>query len=195
MSWEHIINNLFYHVPSQFIYDQYGQPIEVRYMGNYTDPQTQLSYFVYITVNDARTPILVPQPLAPHQLAPPPPPYPDDYPADPIDSPRPQSPRPQRQPSPRSSRRIERRSARREAMNRFLQNQGQIMFHSPNNIFNPRLPPAPMVRPVSPVRQQAPDPNSRRSRRRASRPQRDERAARIASGWIYGGAKTRRRRH
>jgi hypothetical protein len=190
-----LLNNLdFDATPSQFIYDQYGQPIEVRYVGNHTDPQTQLSYFVYAT--NERTPILVPQPLAPHQLAPPQP-YPDDYPADPMGSPRPQSPRPQRQRTSRQEsarqRKNTRRTQRREEVRRFRENQAQIMFANPANIFNPRLPPAPMKQPVSPVHQQAPDPNSRRSRRKASSQQRAERAARIASGRIVGGAKTKRR--
>jgi hypothetical protein len=222
MSLQNIINNLdFAATPSQFIYDQHGQLIEVRYVGNHTDPQTQLSYVVYAT-ND-RTPILVPQPLAPQPLAPHqyplfhPQPYQDDHPAD--QSPRHQSPRHQsprhqsprhqspRHQSPRHQsplhqrqrnsrqesarqRRLTRRAARREAMDRFMQNQAQIMFANPNSIFNPQLPPAPMDRPESPVRQQAPNPNSHRSRRKASRQQRDERAA---SGRIYGGAKTKRR--
>ena len=197
MSLQNIINNLdFAATPSQFIYDQHGQLIEVRYVGNHTDPQTQLSYVVYAT-ND-RTPILVPQPLAPQPLAPyqyplfHPQPYQDDHPAD--QSPRHQSPRHQRQRNSRQEsarqRRLTRRAARREAMDRFMQNQAQIMFANPNSIFNPQLPPAPMDRPESPVRQQAPNPNSHRSRRKASRQQRDERAA---SGRIYGGAKTKRR--
>jgi len=202
MSLQNIINNLdFAATPSQFIYDQHGQLIEVRYVGNHTDPQTQLSYVVYAT-ND-RTPILVPQPLAPQPLAPHqyplfhPQPYQDDHPADQSprhQSPRHQSPRHQRQRNSRQEsarqRRLTRRAARREAMDRFMQNQAQIMFANPNSIFNPQLPPAPMDRPESPVRQQAPNPNSHRSRRKASRQQRDERAA---SGRIYGGAKTKRR--
>ena len=202
MSLQNIINNLdFAATPSQFIYDQHGQLIEVRYVGNHIDPQTQLSYFVYAT-ND-RTPILVPQPLAPQPLAPHqyplfhPQPYQDDHPADQSprhQSPRHQSPRHQHQRNSRQEsarqRRLTRRAARREAMDRFMQNQAQIMFANPNSIFNPQLPPAPMDRPESPVRQQAPNPNSHRSRRKASRQQRDERAA---SGRIYGGAKTKRR--
>ncbi len=119
----------------------------------------------------------------------------DEAPADPMGSPRPQRQRTAAQEAARQ-RRLTRRSERRKAMKRFLDNELQRMFHSPNNIFNPRLPPVPMDRPESPVRQQPPNPNSNRSRRRASRQQRAERAARIASGWIYGGAKSRRvRRH
>ena len=178
MNWAPIINNLdFDSIPSQLIYDQYGQPIEARYIGNETDPETQLSYFVYAT--DERTPIFVPQPLAPHQQ-----PIPE-YPADPRqDSPRQESAR---------QRRLTRRAARREAMQQFRESQVQRnLFANPGNIFMNPEPMEPMHRPASPVRQQAPDPRSRRSRRKASRQQRDERAA---SGRIYGGAKTKRRRH
>ena len=210
MSLQNIINNLdFDATPSQFIYDQYGQPIEVRYVGNHTDPQTQLSYFVYAT--NERTPIFVPQPLALHQLAPPQP-YPDDYPADPMGSPRPQSPRPQRQRTSRQEsarqRRLTRRTQRREEVRRFRENQLQQMFANPANIFNPRLPPAPMERPESPVRQQSPDPNSGRSRRKQrqqrrqqqQQPQPQQQSNVISPrphNRVVGGAKTktRRRRH
>ena len=205
MSLDRIINNLdFDSIPSQFIYDQYEQPIEVRYVGNHTDPQTQLSYFVYAT--NERTPILVPQPLAPHQY--PlfhPQPYQDDHPADPMNSPR---PRPQRQRTSRQEsarqRRLTRRAARREEMRRFRENQLQIMFANPANIFNPQLPPAPMDRPESPVRQQAPNPNSSRSRRRQRQQQRQQRQQQQQSNVIshrphnrvVGGAKkTKRRRN
>jgi hypothetical protein len=197
MSLERIINNLdFDATPSQFIYDQYGQPIEVRYVGNYTDPETQQSYFVYAT-ND-RTPIFVPQPLAPHQ-------YPvfhaqqyqDDYPADHMESPRPQRQRTSRQESARQ-RRLTRRAARREAMERFRESQVQRnLFANPANIFmnqnQVQEPLEQMQRPASPVRQQAPNPHSRRQQRKASRQQRAQRAANVANGWIYGGAKTKRR--
>ena len=192
MSLQNIINNLdFDAIPAQYLVNQDGEHIEARYVGNYTDPENQLSYFVYAT-ND-RTPIFVPQPLAPHQ-------YPvfhaqqyqDDYPADHMESPRPQRHRSARQQSARQ-RRITRRAARREAMDHFMQNQAQIMFANPNSIFNPQLPPAPMDRPASPVRQQPPNPHSRRQQRKASRQQRAQRAANVANGWIYGGAKTKRR--
>jgi hypothetical protein len=186
MSLVRIINNLdFDSIPSQFIYDQYGQPIEVRYVGNHTDPQTQLSYFVYAT-ND-RTPVYVPQPLAPHQY----PLFHDDYPADPMESPR-QRPRRQRTSRQESARqrRLTRRAARREAIR---ESQMQRMFANPGNLFMNPEPMEPMHRPASPVNQ-APDPNSKRSRRKASRQQRQQRAANIASGWIYGGAITKRRR-
>jgi len=199
MNWAPIINNLdFDSIPSQILYDQYGQPIEARYVGNETDPETQQSYFVYAT--NERTPVYVPQPLAPHQR----PVFHDDYPADPMDSPRQYSPRqysprPRRQRTSRQEsarqRRLTRRAARREAIR---ESQMQRMFANPGNLFDPQqLPPAPMEpihRPESPVRQQAPDPNSKRSRRKASRQQRQQRAANIASGWIYGGAITKRRR-
>jgi hypothetical protein len=105
------------------------------------------------------------------------------------------SPRPQHQHSPRSSRRIARRAVRRA----LRENPDNIFLNAlpdnPRNIFLSQDPIQRMPRPASPVRQQAPDPNSRRSRRRASRQARAVRAARIASGWIVGGAKTRRRRH
>ena len=183
MNWASIINNLdFDSIPSQFIYDQYGEPIEVRYIGNYTDPETQLSYFVYAT--DERTPIFVPQPLAPHQH----PVFHDDYPADPMESPRPRRQRTSRQESARQ-RRLTRRAARREAIR---ESQMQRMFANPGNMFDPH-PQEPMQRPASPVNQ-VPDPNSKRSRRKASRQQRQQRAANVANGWIYGGAKTKRRR-
>ena len=178
MSWASIINNLnFDSIPIQILYDHVGHQIEARYVGNYTDPETQQSYFVYAT-ND-RTPVYVPQPLAPHQQ-----PIPE-YPADPRqDSPRQESAR---------QRRLTRRAARREAMQQFRESQVQRnLFANPGNIFMNPEPMEPMHRPASPVRQQAPDPRSRRSRRKASRQQRDERAA---SGRIYGGAKTKRRRH
>ena len=185
MNWAPIINNLdFDSIPSQLIYDQYGQPIEARYVGNETDPVTQQSYFVYAT-ND-RTPVYVPQPLAPHQR----PIFHDDYPADPMESPR-QRPRRQRTSRQESARqrRLTRRAVRREAIR---ESQMQRMLANPGNLFDPQVPP---VRPVNqaPVNQ-APDPNSKRSRRKASRQQRAERAANVASGWIYGGAKTKRRR-
>ena len=175
MNWAPIINNLdFDSIPSQLIYDQYGQPIEARYIGNETDPETQLSYFVYAT--DERTPIFVPQPLAPHQQ-----PIPE-YPADPRqDSPRQESAR---------QRRLTRRAARREAIR---ESQMQRMFANPGNLFMNPEPMEPMHRPASPVNQ-VPDPNSKRSRRKASRQQRQQRAANVANGWIYGGAKTKRRR-
>lgn len=194
MNWAPIINNLdFDSIPSQILYDQYGQPIEARYVGNETDPETQQSYFVYAT--NERTPVYVPQPLAPHQR----PVFHDDYPADPMDSPRQYSPRPRRQRTSRQEsarqRRLTRRAARREAIR---ESQMQRMFANPGNLFDPQqLPPAPMEpihRPESPVRQQAPDPNSKRSRRKVSRQQRQQRAANVASGWIYGGAITKRRR-
>ena len=186
MSLDRIINNLdFDSIPSQFIYDQYGQPIEVRYVGIHTDPQTQLSYFVYAT--NERTPILVPQPLAPHQH----PVFHDDYPADPMESPR-QRPRRQRTSRQESARqrRLTRRAARREAIR---ESQMQRMFANPGNLFMNPEPMEPMHRPASPVNQ-VPDPNSKRSRRKASRQQRQQRAANVANGWIYGGAKTKRRR-
>jgi hypothetical protein len=185
MNWASIINNLdFDSIPSQFIYDQYGQPIEVRYIGNYTDPQTQLSYFVYAT--DERTPIFVPQPLAPHQH----PVFHDDYPADPMESPRPrrQRQRTSRQESARQ-RRLTRRAERREAIR---ESQMQRMFANPGNMFDPP-PQEPMQRPASPVNQ-VPDPNSKRSRRRQLRQIAEQRAERVASGWIYGGTKSKRRR-
>ena len=50
-----------------------------------------------------------------------------------------------------------------------------------------------MQRPASPVRQ-PPNPESRRQRRKASKRQKEERASKVASGWIYGGRKTKRRR-
>lgn len=184
MSLNNIINNLnFDAIPAQYLVNQDGEPIEVRYAGNYTDPENQLSYFVYAT-ND-RTPIFVPQPLAPHQY----PVFHDDYPADPMESPRPrrQRQRTSRQESARQ-RRLTRRAARREAIR---ESQMQRMFANPGNLFMNPEPMEPMHRPASPVNQ-VPDPNSKRSRRKASRQQRDERAA---SGRIYGGAKTKRRRH
>ena len=197
MSLENIINNLnFDATPSQFIYDQYGQPIEVRYVGNHTDPQTQLSYFVYAT--NERTPILVPQPLAPHQY--PlfhPQPYQDDHPADPMGSPRPQSPRPQRQRTSRQESARQRKNTRRAVRRALRLNPDNAFVNQqvhPSNVFLSQNPIQRMPRPASPVHQQAPNPNSRRSRRKASSQQRDERDARIASGWIYGGAKTKRRR-
>lgn len=182
MNWAPIINNLdFDSIPSQILYDQYGQPIEARYVGNETDPETQQSYFVYAT--NERTPVYVPQPLAPHQH----PVFHDDYPADPMDSPRQYSPRPRprrqrtsRQESARQ-RRLTRRAARREAIR---ESQVQHMFANPGNLFDPQVP-----------INQAPDPNSSRSRRKASRQQRQQRAANVANGWIYGGAKTKKRRH
>ena len=189
MSLDRIINNLdFDSIPSQFIYDQYEQPIEVRYVGNHTDPQTQLSYFVYAT--NERTPILVPQPLAPHQY----PLFHDDYPADPMESPRQYSPRqysprqrPRRQRTSRQEsarqRRLTRRAAHREAI------RESQMFANPGNLFDPDMR-AVNHAPVN----QVPDPNSKRSRRKASRQQRQQRAANVANGWIYGGAKTKRRR-
>jgi hypothetical protein len=195
MSLNNIINNLdFDATPSQFIYDQYGQPIEVRYVGNHTDPQTQLSYFAYAT--NERTPILVPQPLAPHQY--PvfhPQPYQDDYPADHMESPRPLSPRPQRQRTSRQESARQRRRTQRVVRRELRQNPDNIFLNQqahPRNIFLNQEPIQRMPRPASPVRlrQQPPNPASKRSLRKASRQQRDERAARIASGWIYGG-KTR----
>jgi len=57
---------------------------------------------------------------------------------------------------------------------------------NPGNLFDPDMR-AVNHAPVN----QVPDPNSKRSRRKASRQQRQQRAA---SGWIYGGAKTKRRR-
>jgi hypothetical protein len=197
MSLNNIINNLnFDAIPAQYLVNQDGEPIEVRYVGNYTDPENQLSYFVYAT-ND-RTPIFVPQPLAPHQ-------YPvfhaqqyqDDYPADHMESPRPQRHRSARQQSARQ-RRLTRRAARREAMERFRESQVQRnMFANPANIFmnqnQVQEPLEQMQRPASPVRQQPPNPHSRRQQRKASRQQRAQRAANVANGWIYGGAKTKRR--
>ena len=193
MSLNNIINNLnFDAIPAQYLVNQDGEPIEVRYVGNYTDPENQLSYFVYAT-ND-RTPIFVPQPLAPHQY--PlfhPQPYQDDHPADPMNSPRPQRQRTSRQESARQ-RRLTRRAARREAMEQFRESQVQRnLFANPANIFMNPEPMEPMQRPASPVRQQAHNPHSRRQQRKASRQQRAQRAANVANGWIYGGAKTKRR--
>lgn len=90
--------------------------------------------------------------------------------------------------------RIARRAARREAMQQFRESQVRNLFANPGNIFMNPEPMPPMQRPVSPVRQQPPNPQSRRQRRKASRRQKEQRASRIASGWIYGGAKTKRRR-
>ena len=181
MSWASIINNLdFDSIPSQILYDQYGEPIEARYVGNYTDPETQLSYFVYAT-ND-RTPVYVPQPLAPHQY----PVFHNDYPADPMESPRPRRQRTSRQESARQ-RRLTRRAARREAIR---ESQIQRMFANPGNLFDPQVPVNQAPVNQAPVNQ-APDPNSNRSRRRQLYQQRQQRAANVASGWIYGG-KTRR---
>jgi hypothetical protein len=205
MSLNNIINNLnFDAIPAQYLVNQDGEPIEVRYAGNYTDPENQLSYFVYAT-ND-RTPIFVPQPLAPHQ-------YPvfhaqqyqDDYPADPMNSPRPQSPRPQRQRTSRQEsarqRRLTRRAARREAMQQFRESQVQRnLFANPGNIFMNPEPMEPMQRPASPVRQQAPNPNSRRTSRRQRQQrqqQRQQQQSNVISQRPYnrvvGGAKTKRR--
>ena len=200
MSWASIINNLnFDAIPAQYIVNQDREPIEVRYVGNYTDPETQQSYFVYAT-ND-RTPIFVPQPLAPHQY--PlfhPQPYQDDHPADPMNSPRPQRQRTSRQESARQ-RRLTRRAARREAMEQFRESQVQRnLFANPANIFMNPEPMEPMQRPASPVRQQAPNPNSRRSSRRQRQQrqqQRQQQQSNVISQRPYnrvvGGAKTKRR--
>jgi hypothetical protein len=209
MSLNNIINNLnFDAIPAQYLVNQDGEPIEVRYAGNYTDPENQLSYFVYAT-ND-RTPIFVPQPLAPHQY----PvfhaqPYQDDYPADHMESPR---PRPQRHRSSRQQsarqRRITRRAERREAMERFRESQMRNMFANPANIFmnqnQVQEPLAQMQRPASPVRQQPPNPQSHRQQRKASRQQRQQQQQQQQSNIIPqsrrnrvvgGGKKSKRRRN
>lgn len=183
-----IINNLDDSVPVQILMNEHGQRIEVRYVGNYTDPETQASYFVYAT-ND-HEPIFIPQPLAihqqrhlqPHQVI-----YNDDYPADPMESP-PQSPLPRRHRSEHQlsarQRQLSRRAERREAMQRFHEN----MFANPDNIFNqqPRLP---MERPASPVRNQPPNPNSRRSRRRQQRQQQSNVIPQSRRNRVVGGGK------
>lgn len=155
-----IINNLDDSIPVQILINEHGQLIEVRYVGNYTDPETQASYFVYAT-ND-HEPIFIPQPLAIHQQRhlQPYQDYNDDYPADPMGSPRPRRHRSEHQLSARQ-RQLSRRAERREAMQRFREN----MFVNPDNIFN-QQPGLPLERPVSPVRNPQPNPNSRRSRRR-----------------------------
>ena len=171
---------------------QNGEPIVAGYVGIYVDPHNH-SFFRYITL--ARQVIDIPEYANPlPRYIPPPRVYEDaELPADRMDS-----PRPQHQHSPRSSRRIARRAVRRALRvnpdNIFL----NALPDNPRNIFLSQDPIQRMPRPASPVRQQAPDPNSRRSLRKESKRRRDEKAARIASGWIYGGAKTqtkRRRRH
>jgi hypothetical protein len=82
-------------------------------------------------------------------------------------------------------------------MERFRESQIRNMFANPANIFmnqnQVQEPLEQMQRPASPVRQQPPNPHSRRQQRKASRQQRAQRAANVANGWIYGGAKTKRR--
>jgi hypothetical protein len=84
----------------------------------------------------------------------------------------------------------------RRAARRALQYNPDNIFLNPresiSNIF--RNPMQSMQRPASPVRQQPPNPESRRQRRKASKRQKEERASKVASGWIYGGRKTKRRR-
>jgi hypothetical protein len=140
------------------------------YIGNYVDPITQKSYFVFMTRD--RQIIHIPANL-PVELQP--------------------------RRSPRSISRIARRTQRREEMRRFNQNQLQQMFANPHNIFNPQLPPAPMQRPASPVRQQPPNPQSHRQQRKERQQQRQQRQqsnviSQSRPNRVVGGAKTKRRR-
>lgn len=202
MSLQYVINNLnFNAVPVQYMVNEHGDNIEVRYIGNYTNPETQQSYFVY--ANRDRLPIFIPQPNPVQIFAQ----SNDDYPADAMGSPRPHSPRP-RSAHQQSARQqiVQRRADRRAAMQQFHDSQVQNMFANPGNIFNPRpqlLPPI-MERPASPVRNPPPNPNSRRSRRRQSVQQRQQRLQQPPSNVInqrpqdhrvVGGKKTRRRRN
>jgi hypothetical protein len=94
---------------------------------------------------------------------------------------------------------IARRAERREAMQQFRESQVRNLFANPGNIFMNPEPMEPMQRPASPVRQQAPNPNSRRSRRRQQRnQQREQQPSNVISqrprNRVVGGAKTKRRR-
>ena len=92
-----------------------------------------------------------------------------------------------RMPNPvKIARRAARRALRYNPDNIFLNPRESI-----SNIF--RNPMQSMQRPASPVRQ-PPNPEYRRQRRKASKRQKEERASKVASGWIYGGRKTKRRR-
>lgn len=149
--------------------DENRRPIVAGHIGNYVDPNTHQQFRVFMTRN--RQIIHIPESARP-QL---------------------RRERTSRQESARqrkNTRRAVRRALRLNPDNAFVNQQ----VH-PSNVFLNQNPIQRMPIPASPVRQQAPNPNSRRSRRKASRQDRAERAARIASGWIVGGAKTRRRRH
>ena len=115
-----IVKNEYIYIHGEPMYDQNIQPIVAGYIGNYVDPITQKSYFVFMTRD--RQIIHIPASL-PVELQP--------------------------RRSPRSISRIARRTQRREEMRRFNQNQLQQMFANPHNIFNPQLPPAPMQRPAA----------------------------------------------
>jgi hypothetical protein len=95
----------------------------------------------------------------------------------------------------RRNARISRRSDRRVARQAFEQQQRQLqpaLFANPHNIFQQQRYLPLIQRPLSPVHQQPPNPESSRQRRRASRMSRERREELIRQGLILGG-KTRRR--
>jgi len=177
------------------MYNEDEDPIVVGYVGNYVDPANNQSYLVYMRT-DTRQFMYIPEAPQPQQYMPLQVFEHDEAPADRMDSPRPQRLRTLQQEAARQRRitlRAIRRARRQNPDNIFLNQQAH-----PRNIFLNQEPIQRMPRPASPVRlrQQPPNPASKRSLRKASRQQRDERAANVANvanGRIHGG-KTRRHR-